>query len=83
MFLEHFVDRLHTHVVLATQVCSLLADPSRHRVRLSHEELGHHELRVGFSEQPIARNLLGRDFFGLFQIGFWESQSRLLFSPEG
>ncbi len=54
-----------------------------HRVRLSHEELGHHELRVGFSEQPIARNLLGRDFFGLFQIGFWESQSRLLFSPEG
>ncbi len=54
-----------------------------HRVRLSHEELGHHELRVGFSEPPIARNLLGRDFFGLFQIGFWESQSRLLFSPEG
>ena len=53
-----------------------------HHVRLTHKELGDDDLRVGFSEQPIARNLLGRDFFGLFQIGFWESQSTLLFSPE-
>ena len=54
-----------------------------HRIRLSHVELGEHELRVGFSEQPIARNLLGRDFLRLFQIGFWESPSTLLFTPEG
>ena len=53
-----------------------------HRVRLSHEELGEHELRVGFSEQRLARNLLGRDFFNLFRIGFRERQSTLLFEPE-
>ena len=53
-----------------------------HRVRLSHEELGEHELRVGFSEQRLARNLLGRDFFNLFRIGFRERESILLFEPE-
>ena len=53
-----------------------------HRVRLSHEELGEHELRVGFSEQRLARNLLGRDFFNLYRIGFRERQSTLLFEPE-
>ncbi len=53
-----------------------------HRVRIRHEELGEHELRVGFSEQRLARNLLGRDFFNLFRIGFRERQSILLFEPE-
>jgi hypothetical protein len=37
-----------------------------HRVRLVHKELGSHDLTVGFSEQKIARNLLGRDFFDRF-----------------
>jgi hypothetical protein len=53
-----------------------------HRVRLAHEELGAHELMVGFSERRITRNLLGRDFFDLFQIGFREHHSKILFSPE-
>ena len=53
-----------------------------HRIRLGHDELGEHQLRVGFSEQRLARNLLGRDFFSLFQIGFQERRSTLFFSPE-
>ena len=53
-----------------------------HRVRLQHEDLGEFELRVGFSEQQLSRNLLGRDFFNLFQVGFQERRSTLLFSTE-
>ena len=53
-----------------------------HKVRLVHDSLGSHELTVGFSERRIARNLLGRDFFDLFQIGFREHHSKILFSHE-
>lgn len=41
-----------------------------HRVRLSHPDLGSFELEMGFSNERISRNLLGRDFFDLIQIGF-------------
>jgi hypothetical protein len=53
-----------------------------HRVRLAHDQLGAHSLTIGFSEGRIARNLLGRDFFDLFQIGFREHHSKILFSLE-
>ena len=53
-----------------------------HRVRLRHEDLGEFELRVGFSESNSRANLLGRDFFNLFHVGFQERRSTLLFSPE-
>jgi hypothetical protein len=53
-----------------------------HKVQLVHEKLGARELMVGFSERGIARNLLGRDFFDLFQIGFRERYSKIYFSPE-
>lgn len=43
-----------------------------HRIQLSHPALGSFELEVGFSTIPITRNLLGRDFFNLIQIGFRE-----------
>ncbi len=43
-----------------------------HQVRLIHPNLGSVELEVGFSTTPISRNLLGRDFFNFFQIGFHE-----------
>jgi hypothetical protein len=41
-------------------------------VRLSHPDLGRFDLRIGFSTVPLRRNLLGRDFFNLVQIGFRE-----------
>lgn len=41
-----------------------------HPVRLSHPELGKFDLDIGFSTVPLRRNLLGRDFFNLVQIGF-------------
>jgi len=46
-----------------------------HTVQLLHPELGTFELEVGFSSSHIRRNLLGRDFFNLVQIGFRERHS--------
>jgi len=45
-----------------------------HRIRLEHADLGSFDVEVGFSSTPIRRNLLGRDFFNLLQIGFREHQ---------
>ena len=52
-----------------------------HRVQLSHDRLGSFELEVGFSIEPISRNLLGRDFFNLIQLGFREHQRRFFVEP--
>ena len=52
-----------------------------HLVRLSHEQLGSFVLEVGFSTEPISRNLLGRDFFDRIQIGFREHQSAFFVEP--
>jgi hypothetical protein len=46
----------------------------KHPVRLSHPGLGSFDLSIGFSTGEISRNLLGRDFFNLIQIGFRENQ---------
>lgn len=43
-----------------------------HSIRLSHPDLGNFDLKVGFSLTRIPRNLLGRDFFNLMQVGFRE-----------
>ncbi len=43
-----------------------------HKVQLSHPKLGRFELEIAFSTGEIRRNLLGRDFFDLVQIGFRE-----------
>lgn len=53
-----------------------------HRVRLSHADLGPFELEIGFSIAPIRRNLLGRDFFNLVQIGFRENQLSFFINPD-
>jgi hypothetical protein len=53
-----------------------------HEVRLLHEDLGVFDLRVGFSTQPIKRNLLGRDFFDRVQIGFREHYSTFYVLPQ-
>lgn len=45
-----------------------------HSVRLTIPEIGEFSLEIGFSDSPIRRNLLGRDFFNLVQIGFRENQ---------
>jgi hypothetical protein len=52
-----------------------------HAVGLSHPELGQFELEVGFSSGHVRRNLLGRDFFNLVQIGFRERHSLFYLSP--
>lgn len=53
-----------------------------HPVRLSHASLGSFDLEVGFSTGHIARNLLGRDFFSLLQIGSREHHSTLYVTTE-
>jgi hypothetical protein len=52
-----------------------------HLVRLSHPELGDFSLEIGFTESPIGRNLLGRDFFSLIQIGFRERYLTFYVTP--
>ena len=44
-----------------------------HRVRLSHPGLGQFDMDIGFSTVDIRREILGRDFFNLAQIGFREN----------
>jgi len=53
-----------------------------HPVRLSHPEIGDFDLEIGFSTVPLHRNLLGRDFFNLVQIGFRERHLLFYVTPE-
>lgn len=52
-----------------------------HRVLFSHPQLGTFNLEIGFSAEPIKRNLLGRDFFNYVQIGFRERQLEYYINP--
>ena len=52
-----------------------------HRVRISREDIGDFDLEAGFSLGEIQRNLLGRDFFALVQIGFRERQRMFYVTP--
>jgi hypothetical protein len=49
-----------------------------HRLALSHVQLGRFILDAAISTVPIARNLLGRDFFEQIQIGFREFHDTFL-----
>ena len=46
-------------------------------ITLSHAELGRFNLLARFSTGPLRRNILGRDFFDLLQIGFDEHHSEV------
>jgi len=48
-----------------------------HPVSITVPELGSFNLDIAFSNGPIFRNLLGRDFFNLVQIGFRESRQQI------
>lgn len=52
-----------------------------HHVRLLLPEVGSFDLEVGFSDRQIRRNLLGRDFFNLVQIGFREHRLQYFLNP--
>jgi hypothetical protein len=54
-----------------------------HTVHVHHEKLGDFELEVGFSLGDIQRELLGRDFFNLAQVGFHEKQLAYYLTPTG
>jgi len=45
-----------------------------HNIRLTLPDVGDFSMEIGFSHGEIRRNLLGRDFFNLVQIGFRERQ---------
>jgi hypothetical protein len=53
-----------------------------HKVEIFHPDLGSFVLDVGISTVPIRRNILGRDFFDLVQIGFREHHQTLFITPE-
>jgi hypothetical protein len=52
-----------------------------HEVRLTVPDVGDFNLEMGFSAVQIRRNLLGRDFFNLVQIGFRENQLKYYLNP--
>lgn len=52
-----------------------------HPVRLTVPNVGDFDLEIGFSNGRIRRNLLGRDFFNLAQIGFRERQLEYYLTP--
>jgi hypothetical protein len=52
-----------------------------HDVRLTIPNVGDFDLEIGFSDVQITRNLLGRDFFNLVQIGFREQQLEYYLDP--
>jgi len=52
-----------------------------HQVGLAHPDLGGFQLEIGISMERIARNLLGRDFFNLIQIGFRERYLAVYVTP--
>jgi len=55
-------------------------DATVREVRLTHPDLGSFSLQLGFSDETV-RNLLGRDFFNLIQIGFREQYSTFYITP--
>ena len=57
-------------------------DARIHGVKISNPDIGEFALDVGFSTSQISRNLLGRDFFNLVQIGFRERQLSFMITPE-
>ncbi len=52
-----------------------------HTVQISHLKLGTFEFEIAFSTGEIRRNLLGRDFFDLAQIGFREHHLTFFVTP--
>lgn len=52
-----------------------------HQVRFFHSALGSFDLEVSFSTAAISRNLIGRDFFNLVQVGFREKYLTFYLTP--
>jgi hypothetical protein len=52
-----------------------------HNVRVTIPDIGTFNLEIGFSDVHISRNLLGRDFFNLVQIGFRENWREYYLTP--
>jgi len=52
-----------------------------HDVVVSHEVLGDFRLNIAFTLSPIRRNLLGRDFLNMLQIGFRENHEEFYVTP--
>lgn len=56
-------------------------EAKRHAVVIAHPELGSFPLVMAFSIGEIRRNILGRDFLRLIQIGVRELHSELYVTP--
>lgn len=52
-----------------------------HNIQLNLPGVADFNLEIGFSSGGIRRNLLGRDFFNLVQIGFRENQLKYFLTP--
>lgn len=53
-----------------------------HALEIFHPQLGSFRLEAGISTVSIRRNIFGRDFFNLIQIGFQERHQTFLIRTE-
>lgn len=76
------LDLLKGPEVVLQSVLGLKVSARLHRIRVKHGALGSFVLEAAFTTVPIGRNLLGRDFFALVQVGFRESRLTLYFAAQ-
>lgn len=75
------IDLLSGRQILYRSTAGREVEGRLHQVQLLHPDLGRFRMEVGFSTEPIRRNLLGRDFFNLIQIGFQERHFTFYITP--
>ena len=75
------IDILRGKKVLMSATHGSSIGTREHHVTLSHPACGTLSLTICFSEEQIHRNLLGRDFLGLLQIGLRHYDQMFFVSP--
>ena len=75
------LDLLQGQVKYYTSTSGSSVEARLHTVRLYQENVGDFDLEVGFSMEEITREILGRDFFNLVQVGFRERQLTYYLNP--
>jgi hypothetical protein len=63
-------------------IAGALLEARIHKISIFHPDLGLFLFDVGISTASLRRNILGRDFFNLVQIGFREHHQTIFVTPE-
>jgi hypothetical protein len=74
------LELLQGEILQCQSAIGFTLETRRHQVKIPHPALGSFLLDAAISTVGIKRNLLGRDFFNLLQIGFRENQQTVFIS---